>query len=455
MKLFVATHNQHKIREISQILPGFEIVPDDPEGVEENAPDFAGNALIKVRAIAEKHKGEWCMADDSGLEVKALGGAPGVHSARYAGEPSNTLANNALLLKNLEGVKDRAARFTCCCALIDPSGEELVVHGHCPGHIAEKAAGVEGFGYDPLFIPNGHDKSFAELSAEEKNAISHRGRALEKVREIVGNGERGSGSEPSTSPLTHSSTFLAWLKLFRVVNLPTVPGDVLVGAAIAIIAASRAGGEPDFLKVFGAALASVFLYMFGLVDNDFVGMKTDKDRPIPNGEISPIAARVARVHCWGAAIVVGAIVGLYPLWWVGAFMLFVSIELYNRTKWSPLMGICRGLNLLCGFAAPCLPPIGHSLGMPALEHVAIFAAVWTIYIWAVTWYSSGEENDPDKKRRVGVLVGGIVYLQLTALLVLTLMFPQVAAMRPLLIAGAVMLILLRLFKTVLPKVSAS
>lgn len=455
MKLFVATHNQHKIREISQILPGFEIVPDDPEGVEENAPDFAGNALIKVRAIAEKHKGEWCMADDSGLEVKALGGAPGVHSARYAGEPCNTPANNALLLKNLEGVKDRAARFTCCCALVDPSGEELVVHGHCPGHIAEKAAGVEGFGYDPLFIPNGYDKSFAELSAEEKNAISHRGRALEKVKAIVGNGECGTGSESSTPPLTHSSTFLAWLKLFRVVNLPTVPGDVLVGAAIAIIAASRAGGEPDFLKVFGAALASVFLYMFGLVDNDFVGMKTDKDRPIPNGEISPIAARVARVHCWGAAIVVGAIVGLYPLWWVGAFMLFVSIELYNRTKWSPLMGICRGLNLLCGFAAPCLPPIGHSLGMSALEHVAIFAAVWTIYIWAVTWYSSGEENDPDKKRRVGVLVGGIVYLQLTALLVLTLMFPQVAAMRPLLIAGAVMLILLRLFKTVLPKVSAS
>ena len=458
MKLFVATHNQHKIREISQILPGFEIVPDDPEGVEENAPDFAGNALIKVRAIAEKHKGEWCMADDSGLEVKALGGAPGVHSARYAGEPCNTPANNALLLKNLEGVKDRAARFTCCCALVDPSGEELVVHGHCPGHIAEKAAGVEGFGYDPLFIPNGYDKSFAELSAEEKNAISHRGRALEKVKAIVGDGSVADGSRVEHVERLEGkggSRVLAWLKLFRVVNLPTVPGDVLVGAAIAIIAASRAGGEPDFLKVFGAALASVFLYMFGLVDNDFVGMKTDKDRPIPNGEISPIAARVARVHCWGAAIVVGAIVGLYPLWWVGAFMLFVSIELYNRTKWSPLMGICRGLNLFCGFAAPCLPPIGHSLGMSALEHVAIFAAVWTIYIWAVTWYSTGEENDPEKKRRVGALVGGIVYLQLAALIGLTLAFPQVAAMRPLLIAGAVMLILLRLFKTVLPKVSAS
>ena len=101
MKLFVATHNAHKLREIGQILPGFEIVADDPKGVEENAPDFTGNALIKVRAIAARHRGEWCMADDSGLEVAALGGAPGVRSARYAGEPSNTPNNNALLLKNL------------------------------------------------------------------------------------------------------------------------------------------------------------------------------------------------------------------------------------------------------------------------------------------------------------------------------------------------------------------
>ena len=107
MKLIVATHNQHKIREISQILPDFDIVADDPEGVEENAPDFVGNALIKVRAIAAKHAGCWCLADDSGLEVAALGGAPGVRSARYAGEPSNTPANNALLLKNLAGVADR------------------------------------------------------------------------------------------------------------------------------------------------------------------------------------------------------------------------------------------------------------------------------------------------------------------------------------------------------------
>ena len=178
MKLFVATHNQHKIREIGQILPGFEIVADDPEGIEENAPDFAGNALIKVRAIAAKHRGEWCMADDSGLEVQALGGEPGVRSARYAGEPSNTPNNNALLLKNLAGVADRRANFTCAIALVDPQGGEHTVVGRCFGRIAESPSGAEGFGYDPLFVPDGHDKSFAELSPDEKNAISHRGRAL-------------------------------------------------------------------------------------------------------------------------------------------------------------------------------------------------------------------------------------------------------------------------------------
>ena len=460
MKLFVATHNQHKIREISQILPGFEIVPDDPEGVEENAPDFAGNALIKVRAIAKKHKGEWCMADDSGLEVKALGGAPGVHSARYAGEPSNTPANNALLLKNLEGVKDRAARFTCCCALVDPSGEELVVHGHCPGHIAEKQAGVEGFGYDPLFIPNGHDKSFAELSAEEKNAISHRGRALEKVREIVGNGECGTRSESSTPPLTHSSTFLAWLKLFRVVNLPTVPGDVLVGAAVVFVALAGTGlTVAPLALVFWAALASVFLYLFGLVDNDIVGAKTDRGRPIADGEISLGAARLARFLCLAVVIVIGICVfsPLTSKWLVWMFALACVVVAYNRTKFALLMGLARGLNALGGAVAVgrATPEViaerGAVLGGGA---IALFC-VWTVYIWAVTWYSKGEEDDPEKKRRVGALVGGIVYLQLTALLVLTLMFPQVAAMRPLLIAGAVMLILLRLFKTVLPKVSAS
>ena len=447
MKLFVATHNQHKIREISQILPGFEIVPDDPEGVEENAPDFAGNALIKVRAIAEKHKGEWCMADDSGLEVKALGGAPGVHSARYAGEPCNTPANNALLLKNLEGVRDRAARFTCCCALVDPSGEELVVHGHCPGHIAEKAAGVEGFGYDPLFIPNGHDKSFAELSADEKNAISHRGRALEKVREIVGNGERGSGSESSTPPLTHSSTFLAWLKLFRVVNLPTVPGDVLVGAASVLCWGADAAISSRYAQVIAAAsLASVFLYMFGLVDNDIVGAKGDRGRPIPDGEISIGAARIARGLCLFAALIVGAAANLQPDWWIASFLLAMSVVVYNRTKLSLFMGLCRGLNVLSGAVV---------VGMCGIELAALALVaplVWTLYITVVTWYSTGEGNDPDKKRRVGLLVGGIVYLQLAALIYLTM---KGASVMPLLVTGAVLLVVLRLMKRLLPRVSAS
>ena len=186
MKLYIATHNAHKVREISQILPGATIIPDDPENVAENAPDFAGNALIKVRAIAERHRGEWCMADDSGLEVAALDGAPGVRSARYAGEPSNTSANNALLLKNLAGVVDRRANFTCAVALVSPSGSEHVVVGKCFGRIAESPSGVAGFGYDPLFVPDGHDKSFAELSADEKNAISHRGRALAEVKKFLG-----------------------------------------------------------------------------------------------------------------------------------------------------------------------------------------------------------------------------------------------------------------------------
>jgi len=186
MRIYIATHNAHKVKEIGEILAGWEIVPDDPEGVEENAPDFVGNALIKVRAIAAKHQGEWCLADDSGLEVAALNGAPGVRSARYAGEPSNTPNNNALLLKNLEGVDDRTANFACAIALVDPKGVEHTVVGKCFGKIARAPSGNAGFGYDPLFVPDGYEKSFADLTAEEKNAISHRGRALAAASEILG-----------------------------------------------------------------------------------------------------------------------------------------------------------------------------------------------------------------------------------------------------------------------------
>ena len=450
MKLFVATHNQHKIREISQILPEFEIVPDDPEGIEENAPDFAGNALIKVHAIAARHPGEWCMADDSGLEVRALGGAPGVHSARYAGEPCSTPANNALLLKNLEGKSDRRARFTCCCALVDPSGEEMVVHGHCPGRIAEKASGSEGFGYDPLFIPDGYDKSFADLSADEKNAISHRGRALEKVKAIVGDGSAVDGSRVEHVERVEGkcgSRVLAWLRLFRVVNLPTVPGDVLVGAASVLCWGADAAISSRYAQVIAAAsLASVFLYMFGLVDNDIVGAKGDRGRPIPDGEISIGAARIARGLCLFAALIVGAAANLQSDWWIASFLLAMSVVVYNRTKLSLFMGLCRGLNVLSGAVV---------VGMCGIELAALALVaplVWTLYITVVTWYSTGEENDPDKKRRVGLLVGGIVYLQLAALIYLTM---KGASVMPLLVTGAVLLVVLRLMKRLLPRVSAS
>lgn len=184
-RLFVATHNAHKVREIAAILPDWEIVPDNPAGVEENAPDFVGNALVKVRAIAARHRGDWCLADDSGLEVAALGGAPGVRSARYAGEPSDTAANNALLLKNLAGVSDRRANFTCAIALVAPDGTERTVEGKCFGAIADAPSGAAGFGYDPLFVPDGFTRSFAELSADEKNAISHRGRALAAAKAML------------------------------------------------------------------------------------------------------------------------------------------------------------------------------------------------------------------------------------------------------------------------------
>ncbi len=184
MKIYVATHNAHKLHEIGEILPGFEILADDPDA-EETEETFEGNALIKVRAIAARHVGDWCMADDSGLAVDALGGAPGVRSARYAGEPCSTPANNALLLKNLEGVENRTARFICAVALVDPEGREHVVRGECPGRIATAVSGTAGFGYDPLFIPDGFDRSFADLGEIEKNKISHRGRALAAVKAIM------------------------------------------------------------------------------------------------------------------------------------------------------------------------------------------------------------------------------------------------------------------------------
>jgi XTP/dITP diphosphohydrolase len=439
VKIYVATHNKHKISEISEILHGFEVVADNPAGVEETASDFAGNALIKVRAIAASHPGEWCMADDSGLEVEALGGAPGVFSARYAGGDGDTAANNALLLKNLEGEKNRRANFTCTIALVDPSGREHVVDGKVFGKIALNPSGAKGFGYDPLFIPDGYDKSFADLSAEEKNAISHRGRALAKAVEIINPRKK--------------SRLKSFLDLFRVVNLPTVPGDVFVGVAIASLFVAQI--KVDFIQIAAASAAAVFLYMFGLVDNDIAGFRTDTARPIPEGRISLGAARIARFLCIGAVIAVAKFFNLPSLWAMLAFVLITLIVFYNRTKFSAAMGLCRAVNLLCGAVLFLKVENLSNLPVPFIVAVSIAAYVWFMYIFAVTWYSKGEETDPLKKRFVGKLVGGLVYLQLSALIFLAYFFPKSGSINALLISGGVMLVLSRILKMLFPKVSAS
>ncbi len=187
-QLIIATGNAHKLKEIRAILTlpdlelvGLDAVPGAPEVVEDR-DTFEGNAVKKAATLAA-FTGKWALADDSGLEVDALDGAPGVYSARYAGEPADYAANNTKLLHELTGVNDRSARFRCVMALCSPEGETHTVEGRCEGYIAEGEKGNGGFGYDPLFVPEGLDTTFAEMSAEAKNAISHRGRALARAAE--------------------------------------------------------------------------------------------------------------------------------------------------------------------------------------------------------------------------------------------------------------------------------
>ena len=183
MKILIASRNAHKIQEIREIfdLPGVEWVstaefPDLPDVVEDG-DTFEANAIKKATELACA-TGLWALADDSGLEVAALGNAPGVWSARYAGEPCNHANNNAKLLRELSGKTDRSARFRCVAALSDPAGRAETVSGSCPGRIVETLRGTQGFGYDPLFVPDGHEATFAEMGNEQKNTLSHRGRAL-------------------------------------------------------------------------------------------------------------------------------------------------------------------------------------------------------------------------------------------------------------------------------------
>jgi len=187
--LLVATRNAHKTSEIASMLSGyFEVsdlhsLPGAPD-VEETGVTFAENSAIKALAIS-RHTGSWALADDSGLEVNALGGEPGVRSARYAGEGATDSDNNSLLLSRLAEVPlaPRSARFRCVLALA--RGGELIAtfDGVVEGRLVESLRGSGGFGYDPLFIPEGYDTTFGELPAAIKNAISHRSRALAKFRD--------------------------------------------------------------------------------------------------------------------------------------------------------------------------------------------------------------------------------------------------------------------------------
>jgi len=185
VNLVIATRNAHKLDEIRAIfsLPSLHLLssfdfPDIPD-VEETGTTFVENAGLKAVALA-RATGFWAMGDDSGLEVEALGGAPGVYSARYAGLPVvDYAANNRKLLHALFGITNRRACFRTVLALATPEGALYTVEGRCEGTIAEAPRGRGGFGYDPLFIPDGETLAFAEMTAEHKNRISHRARALE------------------------------------------------------------------------------------------------------------------------------------------------------------------------------------------------------------------------------------------------------------------------------------
>ena len=185
--LVFATNNAHKLDEVRSILGSRFTVKSLKEiGCEADIPETAdtleGNALMKARFLYERY-GVDCFADDTGLEVTALGGAPGVHTARYAGNHDSE-ANMKKLLNELEKKSDRSAQFRTVIALII-EGKEFLFEGIVKGTIAKEKAGDGGFGYDPLFIPDGYDCTFAEMSGEEKNAISHRGRAVAELVKLL------------------------------------------------------------------------------------------------------------------------------------------------------------------------------------------------------------------------------------------------------------------------------
>jgi len=194
MEIVLATRNKKKIEEIKRITVDLPVAvlsldnfPNCPETVEDK-DTFEGNAVKKASEVCQC-TGKPALADDSGLEVDALGGAPGVYSARYAGDSGggNDVRNYEKLLAELNRVPDdkRGARFVCCMALAFPDGSIKTFFGYAKGRIGREPRGPEGFGYDPVFIPEGHKKTFAEMPGEEKDKLSHRGKALDRLAEFL------------------------------------------------------------------------------------------------------------------------------------------------------------------------------------------------------------------------------------------------------------------------------
>lgn len=190
MKIIAATKNKNKLREFGEILKGFEIISQEEAGldieVEETGSTFEENSMLKARAIYEASRLP-AIADDSGLVVDALGGEPGVYSARYGGEGLDDKGRVELLLKNMKEVpkEERTARFVCAITLVD--GDRVITaRGECEGVITYEPSGENGFGYDPVFFVQEYNKTLAEATPEEKNAISHRGKALRDFERKVG-----------------------------------------------------------------------------------------------------------------------------------------------------------------------------------------------------------------------------------------------------------------------------
>ncbi|WP_205504035.1 non-canonical purine NTP diphosphatase [Rufibacter psychrotolerans] len=185
MKICFASNNAHKLQEIQQLLgPPFEVVSLEALGctdeLAEDQDTLEGNALQKATYVWEKYR-VMCFADDTGLEVEALNNEPGVFSARYAGPQRDNQANLQKVLENLQGQSNRKARFRTSIALMLEEGEQHLFDGIVEGHIIDAPRGQKGFGYDPIFVPEGQDRTFAEMDSQEKNQISHRGRAVQQL----------------------------------------------------------------------------------------------------------------------------------------------------------------------------------------------------------------------------------------------------------------------------------